>query len=97
MARLQAGRVLLEIEQDQLAETTLAGVRADLPIADYYYARLKLRAGDFDTCVESLARVLDARPAEVRRLVTRDAEAWSGVQDERVQRLLEPQPASPGR
>lgn len=97
VARLQAGRLLLDAGHDGLAEVALDGARHALPIADYYYARLKLRGGDVDTCLESLTRVVDARPAEVRRLVTRDAGAWSDVRDERIQRLLDLQLASPGR
>ena len=98
MTRLQAGRQLVELGSFELAEQALAEAAKELPIADYYMARLKLRQGKVDTCLELLERVVEARPIEVRRLLRKESDAWSGVsEDARFQRLDESTPASPGR
>jgi hypothetical protein len=60
-------------------------------------ARLKLRLGDVDSCFERLAHAYDARPAEVRRRLREEADAWSAVaQQERFQKFGVT-PAAPGR
>ncbi|MCK5944930.1 MAG: tetratricopeptide repeat protein [Planctomycetes bacterium] len=98
LARLQAGQVYLDLGYVQEAGDALESIRNDVPIADYFLARLKLRQGDVDTAMELLERVNEARPAEVRQRLRDEAEAWSVVsQDARFQRLTMPLPASPGR
>lgn len=98
VARLQAGQQYLELGQDQGALNALESIQGKVPIADYYLARLKLRQGDVDTCLDLLERVSKARPAEVRQKLRDEADAWSAVsQDARFQQITVSQPASPGR
>lgn len=98
MARLQAGREYCELGLFSKSETVLKSVQNELQIADYYLAQLKLRQGQSDSCIELLERAAKARPTEVRQMLRQEAEAWSAVaQDARFQKLLELQPASPGR
>lgn len=98
VARLQAGREYLELGQEQHALDALESIQGEVPIADYYLARLKLRQGDVDTCIEMLERVSKARPAEVRQKLRDEADAWSVVShDARFQQITVSQPASPGR
>ena len=97
MARVEAGERYLELGRDAEASRVLEGARAAAPIADYLLARLKLQDGDVDSCFERLARAYKARPAEVRRRLREDADAWSAVtQQERFQEFVV-SPAAPGR
>ena len=98
MARLQAGREYGELADYAAAEEALVSVRDEIPVADYYLAQLKLRQGQVDKCMELLERVSNVRPAEVRRMLREEADAWSAVaQDVRFQELSKLLPASPGR
>jgi len=98
MARLQAGQHYLALGQDSHAVHALESIQGEVPIADYYLARLKLRQGEVDTSLDLLERVSKARPAEVRQKLRDEADAWSVVsQDARFQQITVSQPASPGR
>jgi tetratricopeptide (TPR) repeat protein len=98
MARLQAGRQYGELADFAAGEAALASARNEIPVADYYLAQLKLRQGQVDECMELLERVSKVRPAEVRRMLREEADAWSAVaQDVRFQELSKLLPASPGR
>ena len=98
MARLQAGIAFDRMGRDQAAERAFSAVREQEPIADYYLARLKLRQGDVDTSLELLGGVHAAMPAEVRRRLQTEADAWSAVADDaRFRELTVGRPASPGR
>ncbi|MFY7950180.1 MAG: hypothetical protein ACOVRP_13290 [Gemmatimonas sp.] len=98
MASLQAGVEYLELGLEDQAEKALQRAAADVPIADYHLARLKLQRGDVDTCMQLLARANAARPAEVRQRLSEDAAAWSTVSaDARFQQLVGSQPAAPMR
>lgn len=98
MASLQAGREYARLGLVDAAEAALQRSRDELPIADYYLAQLKLQSGQTDSSIELLVRVHEARPAEVRRLLREEADAWSAVaEDVRVKELSESMPASPGR
>jgi hypothetical protein len=80
------------------AEDALAKAVPAVPVADYHRARLKLSAGDVDTCLQLLERAAAAVPAEVRRLVRQDEGVWQALAAEpRFRRLAEPGPATPGR
>ncbi len=97
MARVEAAERYLELGADADAAALLASARAQEPIADYLLARLKLRQGDVDSCFERLAHAYEARPAEVRRRLREEADAWSAVaQQERFQKFGVT-PAAPGR
>jgi hypothetical protein len=76
---LQAGVQGLELGRPELAEALLLRAAAEAPIADYHRARLKLSAGDTDSCFGLLERAAKAQPAEVRRQLVNDAAAWSAV------------------
>lgn len=98
MAWLQAGVEYLELGHFTKAEAALQRAEATVPIADYHLARLKLRLGDADTCLALLERAATAQPAEVRRRLQDEANAWSAVAgDARFQQLLMPRAATPGR
>lgn len=98
MASLQAG---IEFEQQGLlgkAELAFQTAAAAAPIADYHLARLKLRQGDVDKCLELLGRASVALPAEVRRLAQDEPDAWQGVAaNARFQELTSLRAAAPGR
>ena len=82
MAWLQAGVQHLELGDDALAAGALGRVAADVPIADYYLALLKLRQGDADTSLVLLGRAAEAAPAEVRKRLHDEAASWSAVAGE---------------
>jgi len=98
MASLQAGVEYLALGLEDHAEQALQRAVADVPIADYHLARLKLQRGEVDTCMQLLARANAARPAEVRQRLSEDAAAWSTVSaDARFQQLVGSQSAAPMR
>jgi tetratricopeptide (TPR) repeat protein len=98
MAWLQAGREYEQLGRTEKAERAYATVVGTIPIADYHLARLKLQQGDVDKSLELLGRAVAAVPAEVRRLVQEEPEAWRAVQaNARFQELTVPRAATPGR
>lgn len=98
MASLQAGLEYLELGHDDKAEQALQRAKAELPIADYHLARLKLQRGEVDNCMELLGRAAAARPAEVRQRLSQDAAAWTAVSgDARFQELVGSRAAAPVR
>jgi tetratricopeptide (TPR) repeat protein len=98
MASLQAGLEYLELGKPAAAEQAFTRAAPQVPIADYHLARLKLQAGDVDTCLGLLERVAAAQPAEVRRRLREEAGAWSAVTtDARFQELVSPRTATPVR
>ncbi|MCA8953056.1 MAG: tetratricopeptide repeat protein [Planctomycetes bacterium] len=98
MARLQAGAELAELGRTERAEQVLTAVAPVSPVANYYLARLKLRAGNPDTAIEFLERALAAAPADTRRMIREESEAWQELStNERFTGLTSSVPASPGR
>lgn len=97
MARLEAGQLYLGLGRDVEAASLLERAREGAPISDYFLARLKLRQGDVDSCFERLARAYEARPAEVRRLLREEADAWSAVTEEERFQEFGVSTAAPGR
>ncbi|HEX6811073.1 MAG TPA: tetratricopeptide repeat protein [Planctomycetota bacterium] len=97
-AWLQAGLEYEQLGNVDKAARALEKAAAEVPIADYHRARLKLRQGEFDRCIELLERAAKALPAEVRQRVREEAGAWSAIaKDWRFQRLSAPPAATPGR
>ena len=98
MAWLQAGLEYEQLGGTDKAERAFEKAAVAVPIADYHRARLKLRQGEIDTCIELLERAAKASPAEVRRRIREEAGAWSAIaKDVRFQRLAGPQAATSGR
>ncbi|MBL8755213.1 MAG: hypothetical protein JNK15_18055 [Planctomycetes bacterium] len=98
MAALQAGQELFELGESGAAESALARAATELPIANYWLARLKLQQNDVDTCLGLLERAAKAQPTEVRRLLGNEPDAWSTVAaDARFQELQRPPAAAPTR
>jgi tetratricopeptide (TPR) repeat protein len=98
MASLQAGQELFELGDFPAAEAALARAVPELPIANYWLARLKLQQNDVDSCLGLLGRAAKAQPAEVRRLLDNEPAAWSAVAaDARFQELQRPPAAAPTR
>lgn len=98
MAWLQAGREYEQLGRTEKAEQAYSNCTGNVPIADYHLARLKLQQGDVDKSLELLGRAVAAVPAEVRRLVHEEPDAWRAVQaNARFQELTVPRAATPGR
>jgi len=98
MASVQAAVQCLESGRPDLAEPALERAAAQVPIADYHRARLKLSRGDVDTSLVLLERAAKAQPAEVRRQLDNDAGAWSAVAlHARFREITEPGMAAPAR
>lgn len=98
MAWLQAGREYEQLGRTEKAESAYLTASGNVPIADYHLARLKLEQGDVDKSLELLGRAVAAVPAEVRRLVQEEPDAWRAVQaNARFQELTVPRAATPGR
>ncbi|MCR9243383.1 MAG: hypothetical protein NXI31_00015 [bacterium] len=98
MAWVQAGQELMLLGDTAGAETAFRQAVEQAPLADYYLAQLKLAAGEVDSAFESLERAVAGAPADVRRLVREDPDAWQRLAgDERFQELTGHVPASPGR
>lgn len=98
MAWLQAGCEFEQLAQPARAEQSWQKVAAQVPVANYFLARLKLRLGNVDSSCQWLERAANAAPAEVRRRVREEPEAWKALAGEaRFQRLLAATPATPGR
>jgi|GEM_PF-3345029 len=98
MARLDVGQMYWELGLHEDAYGVWEGVSSEAPIADYYLARLKLGQGDVDSSLELLGRAYEARPAEVRQRLRKDADAWSAVNhDDRYRLFVGSQAAPIGR
>jgi tetratricopeptide (TPR) repeat protein len=98
MVWIKAAQQYEDMGRFKAAEQALLRARMDLPIADYYLARLKLREGDSDIGIELLERASKAHPTEVRQLLLEEADAWAAVSENvRFQELSKPQPVAPGR
>ncbi|MBK8096465.1 MAG: hypothetical protein IPK26_05115 [Planctomycetes bacterium] len=96
MAWLQAGLEFERLGDVVAAASALQQAQAQVPIADYHLARLKLRAGEVENSIELLARACAAAPAEVRRLLREEADAWQVLAgDARFQELASPALATP--
>lgn len=98
LAWLQAGQEYEQLGHASKAEALFVRAAEAVPIADYYLARLKLQQGSTDSCLQLLERVAKVQPAEVRRRLREDADAWQVVAKEpRFQELCSAPSATPGR
>jgi tetratricopeptide (TPR) repeat protein len=98
MAWLQAGQEFERLGRPDRAETQYERVAKSVPIGDFHLARLKLQQGDADMAIELLGRAEAAVPAEVRRLVREEPDAWRALADDaRFKQLTAPRAATPGR
>lgn len=98
MAALQAGQLFERLGRLDKAESAFQSAAQQAPIGDYHLARLKLQQGQVDKCLELLGRASLALPAEVRRLVSQEPEAWQAVAtNAKFQELTSMRAAAPGR
>ncbi|MBX3461905.1 MAG: hypothetical protein KF830_01955 [Planctomycetes bacterium] len=98
MAWLQAGDEYAWLGHRDKAEGMYGRAAGAIPIADYHLARLKLQQGEVDSCLQLLERAAAARPAEVRRRIREEPDAWQAVaQEARFRELCTASPATPGR
>ena len=98
MTWVQAGVELEKLGDLASAESAFGRALEAAPIANYYLGRLKLRQGAVDSAIECLERAVAAAPADTRRLVREEPEAWQELsEDERFRRLTGPAAATPGR
>ena len=79
MASLQAGIEYMALGHDDKAQAALERAAKAVPIADYHLASLKLRRGEVDTALQLLERVSKTQPAEVRRRIRQEPDAWRAV------------------
>lgn len=94
---LQAGMELAQLGLDARAEAVFEHIVSAVPIADYHIGRLKLKAGAVDIALDCLERAAKAAPAEVRRLVHDEPDAWRALaQNARFEQIATPT-ATPGR
>lgn len=98
MSWLQAGREYLELGCAADAEQALNRAAPDVPIANYYLARLKLKAGEVDRALALLETATAAVPGDARRLLRQESDVWRGIAtDARFEQLQAPHAATPGR
>ena len=98
LASLQAGIEYLALGRFDTAEAVLEGLVAEVPIADYHLAQLKLQRGEVDRSLDLLERAAKAQPAEVRRRLQNEVAAWSAVAaDARFLEISRSGPATPVR
>lgn len=98
LAWLQAGREYVELGAAEKAQRALTHAVNDVPIANYYLARLKLTAGEVDTSLALLETATAAVPGDVRRLFSEEADVWRSIAtDARFEQLRAPRAAAPGR
>lgn len=100
MAWIRAGEQLEQIGEADAADGAYARAADRAGGANYFRARLKLRQGDVDRCLQLLTRAAATAPAEVRRWIADDQLAWQELEaDPRYQQLFarEAVPAQPGR
>jgi hypothetical protein len=98
MASMQAGEEYVRLGHASKAEAMFTRAAGAVPIADYCLAKLKLQQGDTDTCLQLLEGVAKVQPAEVRRRLREDADAWQAVAKvARFQELCTMPAATPGR
>ena len=98
MASLQAGLEFVALGHDDKALASFERAQTAVPIADYHIASLKLRRGDVDTCFELLERVSKVLPAEVKRRIRQEPDAWQAVAGlPRFQELSAEQSSTPVR
>lgn len=98
MASLQAGEEYVRLGHPSKAEAMFTRASGAVPIADYCLALLKLQQGDTDSCLQLLERVARVQPAEVRRRLREESDAWQAVAREaRFQELCSTPPAAASR
>jgi hypothetical protein len=94
---LQAGEELLALGDGTAAATAFSRAATELPIAGYHLAQLKLQQGDVDSSLTLLGRAAKALPAEVRRRLRDEADAWSAVAADARYLEITQTPAAPLR
>jgi tetratricopeptide (TPR) repeat protein len=99
VASVDAGLYLEEHGEGGLAAAAFERAAEQEPLANYYLARLKVRAGEFDTSLDLLRLVVASNRPQVKRLVELDSDVWNAVRDDaRFRDLLAVNKAArPGR
>lgn len=98
LAWADAGRQWQAMGDTASAESAFARAASRVPSVDVLRARLKLAAGDVEKCWQLLDSAASAAPAETRRLLREEPAAWQAIaEDERFQRLIGTDAATPGR
>lgn len=97
-AWIEAGLVYERLQRTEMAERCYQRASGGAPMGNYHLARLKLRGGDADNALELLERAWNVVPAEVRRQIGDDRDAWQALAESaRFQKLIGSWPAAPGR
>lgn len=98
LASLQAGEQYALLGHASKAEAMFVRAAEAVPIADYCLAKLKLQQGDTDRSLQLLEGVAKVQPAEVRRRLREEPEAWQAVAEvARFRELCSTAPATPSR
>ena len=82
LASIDAGLYLEESAARELAEKAFRRAAEAEPMANYYLARLKVRAKEFDIGLDLLRRVVASNRRQVQRLVELDAGVWNAVRSD---------------
>lgn len=99
-ALMEAAHYLVRSKQLAEADAVFARAASADPTANYYRARLKIRARQIDTGLDLLETALKEDPRRVRSMLSRDRESWQAcAEHERFQKLTSPvnSAATPGR
>lgn len=98
MAWMSAGSQYADMGRNDAADAAFAKAATQVPVADYHRAKLKLTAGEVDTCLGLLENAVKANPTDTRRLLQQDAATWQVLADNaRYQQASAPASAAPGR
>ena len=98
MAWVEAGSHYAALGRAAAADAAFARAAGAVPMADYYRAKLKLAAGEVDTCLGLLENAVKANPNEAKRLLQVDADAWQVLAgNARYQQATATGSAAPGR
>lgn len=96
---IETGQVLETLSRSDIASTAYCRAAEQTPIANYFAARLKVKAGEVDKALEMLERAQKDTGASVRALVEREPATWQSLAGTtRFRRLFpEMEAAQPGR
>lgn len=100
MALVDAGRFLESRNEFAVAKAAFEKAADVKPATNYYLARLKIRASEYDSSLDLLQRAMAVDDRWVRKMLKRDREIWQPVHDNaRFKKLLKPEgeAAEPGR
>ena len=99
LASIDAGLYLEERGDEVLGATAYKRAAKGLPVANYYLARLKVRAGEYDSSLDLLKLAVASDRRQVKQLIELDTDVWDAIRkDARFKDLFTVNTAAhPGR